>query len=29
MAVKLSEDINQEEWSFFLKGPDPTIDRKG
>ncbi len=29
MAVRLSSDIDPEEWSFFLRGGDPTTDRKG
>jgi dynein heavy chain, axonemal len=28
MAVKLSKDIEYEEWSFFLRGSDNLYDRK-
>lgn len=28
MAVKLSKDIEAEEWNFFLRGSDNIVDRK-
>jgi len=28
MAVRLSSDIDAEEWNFFLRGGDPTADRR-
>lgn len=28
MSVKLATDIDAEEWNFFLRGSDPSIDRK-
>lgn len=28
MAVKLSTDIEEAEWNFFLRGGDPNTDRK-
>lgn len=29
MAVRLKQDIDQDEYNFFLRGSDPQVDRKG